>query len=943
MGALSLTFAAPIALVGLTLLPALWWLLRVTPPKPRRIDFPPLRILMDMIPKRETAAHTPWWLLALRIAVAALAILAVAGPILNPVRDVEGKGGTMVLVLDNGFAAAANWPERVALAEARITGAQRDGRTVAVVGLAELPGEINALAATAALERLRAMPLRPHAPERAMHLPRLEAFFASNRQASLILISDGISMSDDKAFTDFLTIRAAENAAIVHAEPARMHALAGIENQPAAMITTVVRASTDAPGGGTVRALDIKGLPVGEAGYLFDGNATTATARLALPIEIRNAVSRMEIAGENSAGAIALIDNRSQRRRVGIVSGATADTAQPLLSPVYYVTRALAPFAELREARSGANDPIGDLLAQNLSVLVLADVGGFDRDTTDKLDAYIQRGGVVLRFAGPRLAASSDTVTPVRLRRGGRSLGGALSWDQPKTLAPFAAQSPFFGLAVPEEVRVTRQILAEPDADLPAKTWAALADGTPVVTAERRGEGMVVLMHLTGDTTWSNLPLSGLFVDMLRRIVAMAGVTPEARDAAATGTVLAPARALDGLGRLVAPPANAQPLPRDFTGRGSLAHPPGFYGPAESMRAVNALLPGDRLVPLDIAATGAVIQPIGRAIARDLRPPLLVAALVLLMIDTLATLWLAGRLRLRTSLMARVALLVLTVGAAGIAGSDTTHAQSNAGPANPVPTNAQPAKPAISREVTEAAKMTRLAFVISGDRAVDDISKAGLDGLTAALAIRTAMEPGPAIGLDIGKDELALYPFLYWPIVAGRPLPSPETLRKLDAYMKGGGFVIFDTRDALVAQPGGTPTPEAAQLRRLLLTLDVPELEPLPRDHVLSKTFYILDNILGRYATGQTWLEALPPQDQQGRRPARAGDSVSPLIITSNDLAAAWAIGPRGEALVPMTGADPRQREMALRGGVNLVMYALTGNYKSDQVHVPALLERLGQ
>jgi hypothetical protein len=145
------------------------------------------------------------------------------------------------------------------------------------------------------------------------------------------------------------------------------------------------------------------------------------------------------------------------------------------------------------------------------------------------------------------------------------------------------------------------------------------------------------------------------------------------------------------------------------------------------------------------------------------------------------------------------------------------------------------------------------------------------------------------------------------------------------------------------ARPGGGPTPEAQYLRRMLATLDVPELEPVPRDHVLTKTFYLLENFAGRYATGQTWVEALPPASEADRRPARAGDGVSPIIITGNDLAAAWAVGRRGEALYPVVGNDPRQREMALRGGVNIVMYALTGNYKADQVHVPALLERLGQ
>jgi hypothetical protein len=181
-------------------------------------------------------------------------------------------------------------------------------------------------------------------------------------------------------------------------------------------------------------------------------------------------------------------------------------------------------------------------------------------------------------------------------------------------------------------------------------------------------------------------------------------------------------------------------------------------------------------------------------------------------------------------------------------------------------------------------------------------------------------------------------------VVASRPQPSEAAIRRLDAFMKGGGTVIFDTRDAMNVRPGGATTPEAQFLRRMLATLDIPELEPVPRDHVLTKTFYIVDGFPGRYATGQTWVEALPPETEgEERRPARSGDGVSPIIITSNDLAGAWAVGRRGEALYPTIGSDPRQREMSLRGGINIVMYALTGNYKADQVHVPALLERLGQ
>jgi hypothetical protein len=263
----------------------------------------------------------------------------------------------------------------------------------------------------------------------------------------------------------------------------------------------------------------------------------------------------------------------------------------------------------------------------------------------------------------------------------------------------------------------------------------------------------------------------------------------------------------------------------------------------------------------------------------------------------------------------------------------------------PLPARAQPAEaaPALSMEEMQAALVTRLASVITGDEQADATSRAGLTGLSMMLTNRTALEPGAAMGVDLERDELSFFPILYWPIVADRPLPSTEAIRRLDEYMKNGGTVIFDTRDALRARENGPLTPEGEYLRRMLSTIDVPPLEPLPRDHVLTKTFYILDSIYGRYERGVTWVEAIPPAELgEVSRPARAGDGVSPLIITSNDLASAWAVGRRGEALYPLSGRNPRQREMAFRGGINIVMYALTGNYKADQVHMPALLERLG-
>ena len=119
----------------------------------------------------------------------------------------------------------------------------------------------------------------------------------------------------------------------------------------------------------------------------------------------------------------------------------------------------------------------------------------------------------------------------------------------------------------------------------------------------------------------------------------------------------------------------------------------------------------------------------------------------------------------------------------------------------------------------------------------------------------------------------------------------------------------------------------------------------MPRDHVLTKTFFLLQRLsrplhrrpaLGRGAAGAD-------SEDEPSRPARAGDGVSSIMITSNDLAGAWALRPDGQPMLPLVPGEPRQREFAFRAGVNIVMYTLTGNYKADQVHIPALLERLGQ
>ena len=948
MMGLPLGFAQPLILLGLLSLPVLWWLLRLIPPRPLRVEFPPTRLLFDIKPKEDTPSRTPWWLTLLRLLLATLVILAAAGPLWNPPVATTSGATPIALLIDDGFSAAASWDLRLRTADDILGRAEADNRGVALVTLGDATRDISLQPPAAARVRLTQLKPKPYAIERTDALPAISRLLAATPNMEVIWLSDGVDLGRGSEFVAGLgRLTEGRTVSVITGGLPTAHALAAADNAAGALTVKVLRATTDGSEGGIIRALDLKGLPLGESRFAFKQGETETDAEINLPVEIRNDIARLEIPAERSAGTVQLLDKRWRRRTIGVVSGATSDTAQPLLASTYYLSRALNPFADVRLAEAGAPaEAVRRFIEQNVPMIMLADVGNVAGEARDRLAAWIDDGGMLVRFAGPRLAASEDDLVPVKLRRGGRTLGGSLTWDQPQPLAAFSREGPFGNMAVPKDVTVTRQVLAEPEAGLVERTWATLADGTPLVTAVKRGKGMIVLFHVTADTRWSDLPLSGSFVDMLRRLVGFAGTTTtnEASDKnKAEREVVPPTRILDGFGAFGPPTATTRPVPAGFVARATADHPPGFYGPPEGLLAVNTLAPTDRLAAIDYAPLRARLEAYQVGEPQDLRGPVLMAALGLLALDALVVFLLAGGIgqimRRRPRAAATVLAIGLFVGAMLTAGS--AFAQTGRGS-----TDTSPQATEFAQKVTNE---TRLAYVITGDAEVDNISKSGLQGLTLYLAQRTALEGGEPVGLDIARDELSFFPLIYWPVVPNAARPSPAALARIDAYMKNGGTVLFDTRDAIMAPPGpggASRAPGMMALRNILGSLDIPELEPVSRDHVLTKTFFLLRDFPGRFNSGQLWVEALPSgkdADDETKRPARAGDGVSSILITSNDLAGAWATRTDGQAMLPMVPGEPRQREFAFRAGVNIVMYTLTGNYKADQVHVPALLERLGQ
>jgi hypothetical protein len=896
-----MSFTAPIVLFGLIVLPVVWYLLRATPPAPQMQIFPAASLLAGLTSSEQTPARSPLWLLALRLLAAALIIVGLAGPVRDTSAALPGSG-PVLLVLDDGAAAAADWPERMRLAAALAARASHAGRGMALLTTAQaedggLPAIATALPAAAFAGGLAALQPKPWPENRDAAAAALRAWRQPG--AAVFYIGDGVADGgDDAGFMAALagagTVRAyccGERAGLRLAPP---------RNGAERMTARIAAVPASAPRRLAVLAQAGDGRTLARAETVLQAGSSEAEAAIALPLEVRNRLDRLILDGPPSAEAVFLLDQSWQLRPVGLVANPGQDDT-PLTGTFYYLKRALAPGSEIRTGS------IRDLLKRDISVIVLADTPLAPGPEAEALANWVKRGGILLRFAGPRMAASGnqsapgldgalavnpDPLLPVSLIAGDRALGGALSWGEPAHLAAFPAASPFADLKPPAEVTVSRQVLAQPSPGLSRQSWATLEDGTPLVTAAPAGDGQIVLFHVTANAAWSDLPLSGLFVQMLQRVVALSsGVSASGADA-----VLAPESVLDGFGTMAPPGGEATGLSARSiaTATPSPAHPPGWYGPETNRRALNLGASGNPPEALP-PVPGASAAPLGETQTVDAYGAWLLAAAALLLIaDLLATLSLRGLL---------LACVLLALCAA----------------------------PASAASPEAAALIPKLAAISTGDEAVDRTSMTGLRALSAAVTARTAATLGTPDSVVPGEDDLSVYPLLYWPVAQFEPSLSADAVQALNAYMANGGILLIDTQGGDIADPGsgaGFAPDAGAALRRLTAGMVIPPLAPLSADHVLGHTFYLLTEFPGRFTGAPVWVQ---------RGEDRGNDSVSAVIIGANAWAAAWA----GEA-VPLPGGA-RQGQIALRFGVNLVMYALTGNYKGDQVHVPAIMQRLGR
>jgi hypothetical protein len=891
-----LEFLHPLFLCALMVLPVLWWWLRTVPPPPKREILPTAKFLHDLPTTDLTVARTPWWLLLLRMMMLACVIIGLSGPRLSWQTGTDQQHKNMMLVIDNSWAAQSIWQQQLKTAHDLLIQAEGQNAAITLAILAPAEGQ----------EKISwRSPITPREAREIIDAATPQAWNADYDD-----FIDYLNKADFKSTMSIHWLGSGFDTPNLDIALQAAQKIGSVTFYTPEKLSNPLRLTRDRNAAEGVMAFNIE-LPQprdidtttqlilsdDQGKILLQRPVTIPAGKISANLAIISqdmpqfAPQTARLLTSMNAVSTVLFDGLTARRHVGIVIPTATTDGSPLNRAGYYLERALQPYATITISS------LSESISAKSDIIIAPDFITPETAQSEQLRTWIAQGGVFLRFAGPEsLKQAPDEFLPVPLVGGARAMSGLANWAAPPVLSPFPATSPLFGLMTPNDLNIRRQALAEPGQDFTPVAWANLSDGTPLITARAIDKGWIVFVHTTADPSWSDLPLSGFYVSFLKRVLTLAGQHGDISPVAGAAGIYDPVITITANGTLRPPGLRLNGINIDsFTNKTPDAlHPPGLYQQRGQTIALNLSehLSMFRAFYPPVGVTSSTYHTDNTVV--NLRDPLLIVALILLLLDGLALLWLQGvRINLRPA--GAVALIFFCW--------------------------LQPAHAANDIDAVH------LAYVITGNPARDDLSRRGLESLTRFIKLRTAIIMNDVVGVAPDNRNIGLYPVIYWPLAGDEPPLTPAERNNLQDYLRHGGMIFFDTNDRSLVNPP-VITPAWRSLQNHLDQLGSSTLQPLPAEHVLGRSFYLLDQFPATLTGGTIWLQIDTGDDHDG---------VSSIIAGSHGWAQSWAEPiPSGQIM----GAMPNQ-ELSFRFGINLLMYALTGNYKTDQVHLPFLLQRL--
>lgn len=909
-----LFFTHPLALFLTMSLPILWVLFKLLPLKPLRVVFPAMVLFNRKKADAPAPRDIPFWLKLIRLLTALFLILFLA----SPVYDRGGESVTFepsLFIIDNSWSSAVGWQDRIDAVSSRIDSfINVVSVPIAIVTTApdaDTGKPMFAKDLTPAEAKTFIKSIKPQPWNSDYNLAGLavkEYLFETGYKWNSFWFSDGQGGTEQDRFLD--AVSSYGDVSVYHT-PAYNQGIiiSDVSVSDQDMSVKVMRRNADAKTIQTITVFGAGGDVISRQKIELAKDIYESEEKIRLPLDVIRKVQRIQLSPDTHAASVWYMDKSWQQPKVGIWTDRTYTQKQDYLNDVFYIAQAVNVSSEV------ITGPLSDLLKdKDMSMIILPDSTQPDTQDYQGLKSWVETGGTLLRFAGDNLVSeNTPQLLPVKIYGGERNFGGAMSWDTPAKLGGLAEGTPLSslisGLTSLGDFTINQQVLARPAIDLEEKSWAWIEDQSPLITHAEFGKGNSILVHTSADTSWSDMAISEFFPVM------MSSLSRYSLGAASGGSgdlLVYPSRVYDAYGRLSAPGFLAEPIL-------TLKMAETVIGPKSPMGLYAAKgLKDTAFVAYNYGYTEASKNVLQNAIDLDFFERVLTydektyvdlslfflwASIVFFLMDCLFTLVLIhGRKVLRLPLSSKTAQSVLF---AILLFSAPAYAED-----------------AFKNEID-------LAYVITNDSNRDAISRKGLQALGNVLRQRTTVEFNQVSGVNPDVDELSKYPFIYWPLTASQSNLSEMAQKNIQSYLDHGGLILFDTRDAQFEETDSSLGQES--LRQVMQGIQVGPLVVMPEDHVLKRSYYLLEDFPGLYKGRNIWVEDVAETDYDG---------VPTVVIGDHDWAAAWSSANTNRFPVGLENSKKNQFEHSLRFGVNMVMMALTGSYKKDQVHVKYILER---
>ncbi len=894
----NISFANPLALWAIGSLPLIYLVVKTFPPAPKSFNFSSLYLLKSISSDTITRSKCPIWLLIFRILLILVIIIYFSKPFINSSK-LDNKIENYFVFLDAGWSTASEWENyKDTLLEIMLEAKKLNKKFYLLRSNPdkERDSTIMFQSTNQLSDYLNEQPPSPWQFNLDKTINKLDKTKFKKNTRYFYILSDFDYYPNEKRISSIIKEKY-PNIEIINLV-SRIKVL----DKPS-IIADNIEIKVKRLGNFFsedqfyLKMVSKDGQVIYYKNYNFKKNDHTVIIREKFPLSLINRLEKIEIVDQNHAAGKFYFDDLNKKKIIGIVSEIIDYKENPLLSSVYYIKKALG-----NENKIIINN-LENLISANIDILILPDVGLIEEKLSIILKKWISNGGLLIRFSGPKLAKEyTNFITTEKTYKKIRFLGGQLSWEDEPIIESFPDNSIFRGLEIPDDIVIRKQLMLDFKGNQKYTVLGSLKDGTPLITSKEYDKGKIILFHFTANNDWSNIPITNLFVEMLYRTTLFNSIRKNDSLEEVKMKYF-----IDGFGKIQKPDKiikikdgiklqKSHPSPKNI---------PGIYENDELSIALNLSgnLKYDQFVKESYKNTTEEV--FFKKSISDLSKIFLYLIIIFSIVDIIATLMIKINSNILKTFKKKIGYLSMFFLLFCFIKNDNLKAN-------------------------DYFNETYLAYVKSANENKNKITKRGLNTLSEVLDRRTSISPRGVIEVDIEKDEIFYFPFLYWPI--GKTLPdlSARTITKVKDYLFKGGIIFFDAYEIKINN--SSDSKNLKKMVSFLRKINSNELINIDKKHTLSKSFYLLNSFPGR------WNKNLILTDKNDKR---INDGVSSIVLGFNDWASAWALDENNYPIYPVVPGGEKQREFAYRVGVNITMYSLTGTYKNDQIHSKSILERL--